>query len=164
MQNTIRTTTWRERAALLGSLIICFAAAGIGQALAGPVPNDWYRSLVRPSFAPPGWVFGPVWTVLYAMMAVAAWLVWRQKGARRATAMTLFGTQLALNAVWTGLFFGLQNPALALADIVVLWLAIAGTLRAFFRATRRAGWLMVPYFAWVTFAAALNAEFWRLNP
>ncbi len=163
MQSTTRTTAWRGGATLLGFLLVCFAAAGIGQMLAGRVPNDWYRSLVRPSFAPPSWVFGPVWTVLYAMMGVAAWFVWRQKGVRRG-AMTLFGIQLALNAVWSGLFFGLQNPALALADIVLLWLAIAGTLWAFFRVIPRAGWLMVPYFAWVSFAAALNVEFWRLNP
>ena len=164
MQSRTSTTVWREGAALLGFLVLCFAAAGIGQALAGRVPNEWYRSLVRPTFAPPSWVFGPVWTVLYAMMGVAGWFVWRQRGARRALAMMLFGIQLAFNAIWSGLFFGLQDPALAFVDIVLLWLAIAGTLWAFYRATPRAGWLLIPYFAWVTFAAVLNAEFWRLNP
>ena len=117
--------------------------------------------LVKPSWTPPDWVFGPVWSVLYLSMAVAAWLVWRQGNAF--TPMTLFATQLALNAPWSWLFFGLHSPGAAFIDIVLLWAAIAATTIAFWHRLLVAGLLFVPYLAWVSFAAVLNFGIWRLN-
>jgi tryptophan-rich sensory protein len=146
---------------LVGWLLVCFAAAAFGGLFA---PGEWYASLKKPAWNPPSWVFGPVWTVLYTMMAVAAWLVWRRGGfAAQGRPLAVFLVQLGLNAAWTPLFFGLRRPDLALAEIVLLWLAIAGTLAAFGRVNRAAAWLLAPYLAWVTFATALNYALWRLN-
>jgi translocator protein len=145
-------------------LIPLLVGAGSGFVTAAAV-RDWYPTLVRPSFAPPAWVFGPVWTVLYCMMGFAAWLVWR-KGGRSAAgrvALGLFALQLVLNGLWSLLFFGMRAPGVALIEIVVLWAAIAVTLGAFRRVDAVAGWLLVPYLAWVTFATVLNAGFWWLN-
>lgn len=145
-------------------LVPLLVGAGSGFLTGGAV-RDWYPSLVRPSFAPPSWVFGPVWTALYLMMGLAAWFVWRKAGSSPAgrVALGLFALQLVLNGLWSVLFFGLRAPGPALIEIVVLWAAIAATLRAFWRIDAGAGWLLVPYLAWVTFATALNAGFWWLN-
>ena len=143
---------------LVGWLVLCFGAAGVGARFK---PGAWYAALRKPSWTPPGWLFAPVWTLLYAMMAVAAWLVWRETGLSRE--IGLFVLQLALNAAWTWLFFGLKRPGLALADIVLLWLAILATHLAFEHVRPLAGWLLIPYLAWVTFAAALNGAVWWLN-
>lgn len=143
---------------------VSFIAAFIGGAAsiqAGP----FYAQLVRPEWAPPSSVFGPVWTVLYALMGVAAWMVWRAGDSRAARpALTIFIAQLALNALWSWLFFAWHRGALAFADIVVLWLAIVGTIVAFARVSRVAAALLVPYLLWVTFASALNYAVWTLNP
>ncbi|MFM2196772.1 MAG: hypothetical protein RLZZ505_204 [Verrucomicrobiota bacterium] len=129
------------------------------------MPGDWYASLDKPSWNPPGWIFGPVWSALYAMMAVAAWLVWKQGGfAIRRKALGLFLAQLLLNALWTPLFFGMHLPGVAFAEILLLWLAIAATLIVFRSVNRTASWLLVPYLAWVSFAAVLNGTLWRMNP
>lgn len=151
----------RLLAFLLGPLVV---GAGSGLMTASAV-RDWYPTLVRPSFAPPSWVFGPVWTLLYLMMGLAAYLVWRRGAATRATriALALFVGQLVLNGLWSVLFFGLRAPGLALIEIVVLWAAIVATLWMFWRVRRIAGVLLIPYLAWVTFATALNAGFWALN-
>ncbi len=142
-------------------LVLCFAAPALGSA-AGP--GEWYAQLQKPAWNPPGWVFGPVWTLLYAMMAVAAWGVWRRGGWRaQRLPLSLFLTQLALNALWTPLFFGLRSPGLALVDIVLLWLALAATLAAFARVHRASAVLLAPYLAWVSFAAFLNFTIWQLN-
>ncbi len=128
------------------------------------MPGEWYASLRKPSWNPPGWIFGPVWTALYAMMAVAAWLVWRRGGfAAQRRPLGWFLAQLALNAAWTPLFFGLHWPGVAFAEIVLLWLAIVATLAAFRRVSRTATLLLVPYLLWVTFATVLNFTLWRLN-
>jgi benzodiazapine receptor len=147
--------------ALGGWVLLCFAAASFGGLF---MPGAGYAALKKPSWNPPAWVFGPVWTALYAMMAVAAWLVWKRGGfAAQRRPLGLFLGQLALNAAWTPLFFGLNNPGLAFAEIVLLWLAIAATLAGFRAVSRMAAWLLAPYLAWVTFAAALNFTLWRLN-
>jgi tryptophan-rich sensory protein len=143
---------------LVGWLVLCFAAAAVG---ARYKPGAWYAGLRKPAWNPPKWLFAPVWTLLYAMMAVAAWLVWRDVGLSREVG--LFVVQLVLNAAWTWLFFGLKRPGLAFADIVALWLAILATLVAFWSVRPLAALLLAPYLAWVTFAAALNAALWRLN-
>ena len=143
-------------------LAVTFAAAWIGSRFQ---PEEWYFGLTRPALTPPAWVFGPVWTLLYTMMGVAAWMVWKREGyAAAASALWLFLLQLVLNALWSYLFFGLKNPSLALVDIVALWLAILATLIAFFRHYRLAGQLLLPYILWVSFAIYLNLQFWRLNP
>ncbi len=129
------------------------------------MPGAWYAGLNKPSWNPPAWIFGPVWAALYAMMAVAAWRIWLRGGfAANRRALVLFIAQVALNAAWTPLFFGLQLPAIAFGEILLLWAAIAATMRAFLRVSRPAGWLLAPYLAWVSFAAALNFTLWRLNP
>jgi tryptophan-rich sensory protein len=145
-------------------VLICFAAAGIGSMLTAPHIGGWYATLRKPSWTPPNWVFGPVWSTLYFMMAIAAWLVWRKHGFSGAPfALTLFAVQLALNVTWSGLFFALQRPGAAFAEIVLLWCAIAATTISFWRLSPTAGWLMSPYWVWVTYAAALNLTIWRLN-
>jgi translocator protein len=146
---------------LLVWLLICFAAAWIGSRFA---PGEWYASLARPAWNPPNAVFAPVWSVLYAMMGVSAWLVWRERGvAEAAVPLALFLAQLGLNALWSYLFFGLHRPDWAMIEIVLLWLAILITLIAFWRIRPMAGALLIPYLCWVAFAAALNFELWRLN-
>jgi tryptophan-rich sensory protein len=126
----------------------------------------WYAGLAKPSFNPPEWLFGPAWTVLYLMMAVAAWLVWKQglgvPGVK--LALIVFLAQLVLNSLWSILFFGLRSPLAGLVEIIVLWLAILATIFLFFRVSVPAGVLLFPYIAWVTFAAILNAAILRLNP
>ncbi len=146
---------------LFGFLLVTFAVAGISGAATSGGVHSWYPTLAKPTWNPPSWVFGPVWTILYAMMAVAAWLVWRRAG--WGGALLLFGVQLALNAAWSPLFFGLHRIDLALVDIVVLWAAIVATTVAFWKVTPVAGWLFVPYLAWVSFAAMLNFAIWKLN-
>lgn len=152
---------WADWTALAGFLAVCFAVAGFGSLFS---PDEWYRNLAKPSFNPPGWIFGPVWTVLYALMAIAAWLVWRRRdSAPTWAALNLFGLQLVLNGAWSWLFFGLHRSGWAFADIVLMWCAIAATLVMFWRVSRTAGLLFVPYLAWVSFAAVLNYSFWQLN-
>jgi len=149
---------------LIVLLVVCFAAAGIGGAVTTPKIATWYAALAKPSWNPPNWIFGPVWSVLYLCMAIAAWLVWRQGGlAGAATPLALFAVQLVLNLAWSWLFFGFQNPGLAFVDIVLLWAAIAATMVAFWFRSAIAGILFLPYLAWVSFAAVLNFVVWRLN-
>jgi tryptophan-rich sensory protein len=145
-------------------LAICFAAAGLGGAATYPRIESWYAALAKPAWTPPGWLFGPVWTVLYAAMAVAAWLVWRKSGLGGARVpLSLFGVQLALNVAWSWAFFGFRSPGLAFVDIVLLLAAILATLAAFWRKSPGAGLLLVPYLGWSGFAAALNFAIWRMN-
>jgi len=140
---------------------LSFAAAGFGSRFP---PGDWYTHLAKPAFNPPAWVFAPVWTLLYLVMGIAAWLVWRQRAVARVTpALALFLVQLALNAAWSWLFFGLHHIGWALVDLAAFWLAIGATLLAFWTHRPLAGLLMVPYLLWVSFAALLNFQFWRLN-
>lgn len=128
------------------------------------MPGEWYSALRKPPFNPPGWIFGPVWTVLYVMMGIAAWRVWVPRGFRGAEgAMTLFFVQLALNAAWSWLFFGVQQPGWAYVEILVLWIVIVMTTVAFWQHSALAGWLFVPYLLWVSFASLLNGSLWWLN-
>jgi benzodiazapine receptor len=154
----------KQIAGLAGWLILTFAAAALG-AVASAQAGAFYLQLVRPEWAPPGWLFGPVWTALYLMMSIAAWLVWRDHGFRRGGgALTLFVVQLAVNALWTWLFFVWHQGALAFAEILLLWALIAATLIAFRRLHLVAAILLLPYLAWVSFASALTYATWRLNP
>jgi tryptophan-rich sensory protein len=146
-------------------LALCIATSAIG-ALASVNARSFYADLVRPAWAPPGWLFGPVWSALFLAMAVAAWLIWRIPTASpsRSVALGLFVVQLGANALWSWLFFAWRLGGAALAEVLVLWLLIACTLALFWRIKPLAGLLLVPYLGWVTFAAALNHTLWRLNP
>jgi tryptophan-rich sensory protein len=149
----------RSLVSLVSFLAVTFAAAAIGAQF---MPGPWYESLAKPSFNPPNWIFAPVWSALYVMMAIAVWLVWcRVKAFGLPIALWLL--QLGLNAIWSWLFFGLERPDLAAMEIVVLLAAILVTIVTFFRVSRPAGYLLVPYAAWVSFAAILNFTLWRLN-
>jgi tryptophan-rich sensory protein len=145
-------------------LVVCFSVAGVGGIVTAPSIPNWYAGLSKPSWTPPGWIFAPAWSFLYLCMAVAAWLVWRQKGwAGAAVPMTLFAVQLMFNAAWSWLFFGLHSPGAALVDVLLLLVAIAATTAVFWRRSIIAGILFVPYLAWVSFATMLNFAIWRLN-
>ena len=153
--------TARNILGLVGWLAISLAAGGIGSRY---LPGAWYASLAKPSWTPPNAVFAPVWTVLYILMGVAAWLVWRRAGFQAAgAALILFLVQLVLNALWSYFFFGLHRPDIALVDIVVLWSAILVVVVLFWREDPRAGAIMLPYLVWVGFASGLNFALWRLN-
>jgi tryptophan-rich sensory protein len=152
----------RARRPLLIFLIISLGAGAIGSAVTTPAIPAWYASLARPSFTPPDWLFAPVWTTLYVLMAVAAWRVWRKRGTSSA-AIRLWAAQLLLNLAWSFLFFGLHRIGWALIELIVLWLAVLATAVVFFRADRLAALLLLPYLLWVGFAGALNHGFWLLN-
>ncbi len=160
---------WRKTLILLGqalgAILLCEAVGGLAGWVTQTSVTTWYPTLAKPSFTPPDWVFAPVWTLLYALMGLAAFLVWR-RGLRHApvrTALTAFGIQLALNAGWSFAFFGARSPSLGLVVILGLWAAVAWTMDQFFRIRSAAGWILVPYLAWVTYALALNAAIWWLN-
>ena len=156
-------TKQKQIVGLVVWLFVSFGAAAIGGA-ASIQAAPFYAQLARPEWAPPSFLFGPVWTVLYALMGIAAWLVWRVGGFRAAKpALILFLVQLALNALWSWLFFGWHRGALAFADILVLWALIVATSVAFWRIKPLAGVLLVPYLLWVSFASALNYSVWQLN-
>lgn len=147
---------------LLACIVVCFAAAWAGSWFTRPALVPWYAELAKPSWTPPNWVFAPAWLTLFALMAIAAWLVWRQAGLG-SIPLKLFAIQLVLNVAWSALFFGWKSPAAAMIEILLLWLAILGTTISFWSARRVAGWLLLPYLLWVTYAAALNFAIWRLN-
>lgn len=149
---------------LIVSLGVCFLVAAIG-AKASINAAGFYMQLQRPSWAPPAWVFGPVWTILYALMAVSAWLVWRRRSVSAvASALALFVAQLVLNGLWSWIFFQWHRGFLATADITLLWFLLLGTVGAFWRQHRLAGLMLVPYLVWVTFAAVLSYVVWKGNP
>ena len=144
--------------------MICFAAAGLGASATGTSVGGWYQTIRKPSWNPPDRIFGPVWTVLYLMMSVAAWLVWRRGGWKQSrNALVWFGIQLALNSLWSIVLFGLRQPGWGFVEIVFLWLAIAVTAWQFRSCSFLAAILMLPYLAWTTFAVFLNLSLWRMN-
>jgi tryptophan-rich sensory protein len=148
----------------VGWLVLCYLASAIGAAAAVQA-SDFYGELIQPAWAPPAWLFGPVWTLLYTFMAIAAWLVWRVGGLQKnRPAFTVFLVQLALNALWSWLFFAWYLGALAFVDIVLLLVFIAINIVLFGRVSVWAGLLLVPYFLWVSFASVLNFAMWQLNP
>lgn len=156
-------STSRQAWGLLGWLLLAFAAAAVG-GVASASAGEFYGELARPDWAPPGWLFGPVWSVLYVLMGVSAWLVWRQRGfAGARSALLMFVLQLAANALWTWLFFVWRQGGLAFVEILLLWVLIVATLVLFWRVSRLAAVLLLPYLAWVSFASALTLSTWRLN-
>ena len=162
----------RPVASLVAAVLICEAVGASGSVFTVTGPTSWYATLARPALAPPNWVFGPVWTTLFALMGAGAWLVWRRRAladdgsaaaGRARLALGVFALQFAFNVAWSAAFFGARSPAAGLVVIAVLWVLIAATIRAFAAVDWRAAALLVPYLAWVSFAAYLNYGIWRLN-
>jgi len=147
---------------LAGFIVLCIVTGGIGGFATQDAIDGWYNTIAKPWWTPPNAIFGPVWTLLYVMMAVAAWLVWKTKD-RLGPAMLLFAAQLGFNLLWSLLFFGARSPGMALIEVIFLWSSVLLTMLAFFGRQRTAGWLFVPYLAWVSFAAILNLAIWRMN-
>jgi len=158
-------TTSKNLFKLLFSIGVCLLTGASGAIFTSPAIPTWYAQIRKPSFNPPNWLFGPVWTTLYIMMGIAAYLVWRSSNAepRKKKALLIFLAQLALNALWTPLFFGLHNPLAGLVVIIILWLAILLTIILFWKISKTAGALLLPYLAWVGFATMLNASIFLLN-
>lgn len=145
-------------------VLICLSAGGLGAVATTPEIDGWYKTLAKPSWNPPAAVFGPVWTTLFILMGIATWRIWKSAGMRNAALpLGLFAVQLILNVAWSWIFFGMHQPSWAFAEILLLWLAIAATAIAFFRRDLLAGSLLIPYLAWVSFAAVLNFTIWQLN-
>jgi tryptophan-rich sensory protein len=146
-------------------IVACELIGSIGSLATAPNIPTWYRGLVKPPFNPPNWVFGPVWTTLFALMGIAAYLIWQKGTAKKPVrhALTWFGIQFTINVLWSFLFFGMQSPLLGLLCIGVLWGLIAITMQSFFRVNKIAGYLLVPYLLWVTLATYLNAGIFILN-
>jgi translocator protein len=164
-----RTRTDRSLGGSLTGLIFwlaaCYAVAGLGAMFTSASVNDWYQTLQKPNWTPPDAVFGPVWTVLYFSMALAAWFYWHRAGwPTGKTGLGIFVVQLGLNSAWSALFFTLRSPAMAFVEIMMLWGAIVATIAVFRRTSMLAAGLLIPYLGWVTFAVFLNAALWRLNP
>ena len=150
--------------AVIFSIVLAQGAGLVGSVFTVSSIDTWYVTLTQPSFAPPSWVFGPVWVMLYTLMGVAAYLVWRKrKNSTSRMALKVYGAQLVLNALWSIIFFGLHRPDVAFFEIVLLLGCIIWTTVLFWRVDPRASWLMMPYIAWVSFASMLNAAIWVLN-
>lgn len=157
-------TAQKQILGLLAWLVLCFVIAAIG-AMGSMNAPEFYGQLIQPTWAPPAWLFGPVWSTLYTLMGVAAWMVWRQGGLKDTKLpMVLFLIQLAVNALWSWLFFAWQMGVWSMVDIIVLWVLIVMTIVAFWRVNKLAALLMIPYLLWVSFAAVLNYYMWQLNP
>lgn len=154
----------KQALGLVTWILVCFAFSALGAA-ASIQARSFYGALTRPDWAPPGWLFGPVWTVLYLLMAIAAWTVWRRGGfAANRLGLSLFVIQLAFNALWTWMFFAWQLGALAVVEVLLLWALIATVIVVFYRKKALAGLLLAPYLLWVSFASALTYSLWQLNP
>ncbi|HTI71162.1 MAG TPA: TspO/MBR family protein [Candidatus Limnocylindria bacterium] len=158
---TAPKATTCQSLALVQWLALCFAASATVFIIS---PAGWYAGLQKPSWNPPGWIFGPVWTLLYLSMAVSAWLVWREGGwNKQRWALGLFLAQWLLNTLWTPLFFGMHLSGVALAEIIGLWMVLVATLVAFWKVKISAAILLMPYVLWVCFAVALNYTIWKMN-
>jgi translocator protein len=157
--------TMRKAIFLVAAVVISFVPGAIGSLFTAPAIPTWYAGLIKPAFNPPAWVFGPAWTLLYLLMGIALFLVVKDGLTERRVkaAVGVFAVQLCLNGLWSYVFFGMKSPGWALVEISALWVSIVISLVLFFRISRAAGLLLVPYLGWVTFAALLNGAIWRLN-
>jgi len=157
-------TRLQSTAALIVSMGTCLLVGGSGSLVTATSVREWYPHIQKPSWTPPDAAFGPVWSVLYLLMGVSAWLIWRNsEGSTRRRTLLIFVTQLVLNGIWSFLFFGLRSPGWAALEIVLLWCFIVATMVAFARISRLAAGLLLPYLVWVSYAAALNFAIWNLN-
>jgi len=150
---------------LIAAILVCMLAGAIGSIFTAPAINTWYASIRKPWFNPPNWLFAPVWTTLFFLMGISLYIVWGKGLEKKEVklAVSVFGIQLALNILWSFLFFGLQSPFLAFVEIVLLWLAILATMMLFYKVSKNAGLLLAPYLLWVSFAAFLNYNVLMLN-
>ena len=165
MSKAVNVEPGRGLLALVAFVALCLGVSGIGGIITATSVDGWYQALEKPPFHPPDWVFAPVWTTLYLLMAVSGWRVWRRRGTDVSRyALAVFAAQLGLNLLWSFLFFGLKRIDLALIEVVILLLAIIGNTLLFWRIDKLAGALFVPYVLWVAFAMVLNSSLWLLNP
>jgi len=149
---------------LVIAILVCQLAGLAGAIYTSGSLTTWYATLAKPLFNPPNWIFAPVWITLFLLMGISLWLVWQKEKKKNInTAFVFFSIQLVLNAMWSAFFFGMQNPLYALIDIALLWLAILATILSFWKISKPAAYLLVPYILWVSFAAVLNFYIWRLN-
>ena len=150
---------------LIAAILVCQLAGITGSFFTTPNIATWYASISKPAFTPPNWIFAPVWTTLFLLMGISLYLVWEKGFEKKEVklAISVFGVQLVLNIVWSLLFFGLQNPFFAFIEIIVLWVVILINIILFYRISEKAGFLLVPYILWVSFAAFLNYSIWLLN-
>lgn len=148
---------------LIISIFICQFAGLIGSFFTSPNIPTWYASISKPAFTPSSWIFAPAWITLYLLMGVSLYIIWEKGLKKNKFAVSVFGLQLALNSIWSILFFGLQNPFIAFIEIIVLWFAILATIILFYKIDRRAAYLLIPYILWVSFASLLNYSIWILN-
>lgn len=150
---------------LISVILICQLAGGIGSFFTTPAIPTWYADLAKPSFSPPNWLFGPVWILLYTLMGIAAYLIWKQGFNKKEIkiALAIFAIQLVLNVLWSVIFFGLRSPLFAFLEIIFLWIFVLLTLLSFYKISKPAGLLLLPYILWVSFAAILNLSIARLN-
>lgn len=154
----------KQTIGLCACMLLVYTTAALG-AIASASAGEFYQELIRPTWAPPGWLFGPVWSFLYTLIGIATWLVWRQANFAAALSTHLLNiAQLAANGLWSWLFFTWNEGALAFAEIIILWILIVATIRAFYKISRCAAILLVPYLLWVSFATALAHKTWKLNP
>ena len=165
MEDNSRITI-RSYPKLAAAILFCLIAGSLGSLVTINGPGSWYATLQKPFFAPPNWVFAPVWITLFILMGVALYLVWQCGTENREVKMALgiFGVQFALNVIWSFLFFGLESSLLGLIDIILLWVMIVVTIRAFYRVKKSAAYLLIPYLAWVSLASALNGAVYFMNP
>jgi tryptophan-rich sensory protein len=150
---------------LAAAILFCEIAGSLGSVVTMPAPGSWYSALAKPFFAPPAWVFGPVWFTLFALMGIALFLIW-ELGTRKPEvrfALGIFGLQFIFNVTWSFLFFGLKSPLLGLISIIILWWLILATIVVFYRLRKSAAYLLIPYIAWVSIATVLNASIYLLN-
>lgn len=150
---------------IITAILISQLAGFIGSFFTRPAIPLWYAALNKPAFNPPNWIFGPVWITLYTMMGIASYFIWQKRGSSTLAtpALVLFAVHLAVNALWSFLFFGLKNPGIAFVDIILLWILILVLIILFYRIDQKSAWLLAPYFLWVSFASVLNYFIWRLN-
>ena len=155
----------KSLATLLAWIIICLAVGFIGSIFTIPSIPTWFAGLNKPPFSPPNWIFSPVWTTLFILMGISAWLIWEKGISNKEvrSAIMIFAAQLVLNMLWSILFFGLKSPLSAFLEIIVLWLFILATILSFYKISKPAAWLLIPYILWVSFASVLNLSIWLIN-
>lgn len=160
-----RVELMNSRVKIIIAIVVCQMAGILGTFFTAPAIDTWYATLAKPDFSPPNWLFAPAWTLLYTLMGISVYLVWQKGVAKKEVraALVFFGIQLALNALWSPLFFGLKNLGLAFAEIILMWGFILATIIKFYRLDRRAAYFLLPYLAWVSFASLLNYSLWKLN-